>query len=101
MIHRVTPELDAGPAVTYCTFSLRGEKFDRLWKKMEEKLKTRKLNKIQQEEGEREPLFLAIREEQKKRELPLILATLELFARGEIDPEKIKPPLYVDLGKLK
>lgn len=101
MIHRVTPELDAGPAVTYCTFSLRGAGFDPLWRKMEEKLRTRKLGQIQREEGEGEPLFLAIREEQKKRELPLILATLGLFARGEINPEEIKSPLYVDLRKLK
>jgi len=101
MIHRVTPELDAGPAVTYCTFSLKGEGFDHLWEKMEVKLKTRNLSQIQQEEGEKEPLFLAIREEQKKREIPLILTTLKLFTRGEIDPEKIKSPFYINLGKVK
>lgn len=101
MIHRVTPELDAGPAVTYCTFPLRGGKFDSLWERMEKKLNTRSLSEIKRKEGEREPLFKAIREEQKKREFPLILATLRLFASGQIDPENIRAPHSVDLESIK
>src|SRR4030042_5407098 len=32
MMHLVTPELDEGPAVTYSTFSIRGQPFDRYWR---------------------------------------------------------------------
>ena len=31
MMHLVTPELDKGPPVTYCTFPIRGEPFDKYW----------------------------------------------------------------------
>ena len=96
MIHKVTPELDAGPSITYCKFSLRGEKFDPLWKKIEEKLKNKSLKEIKREEGEKEPLFAAIREEQKKREIPFILNTLKLLAERKIDVYKIKNPVLID-----
>jgi len=94
MIHLVTPELDTGPPLTYCTFSLRGEKFDSLWIKMEKKLKKKSLKEIQREEGEEEPLFREIRKEELAREFPLIIYTLEALSRGAIDLEKrpfIKP----------
>jgi phosphoribosylglycinamide formyltransferase-1 len=32
MMHLVTPRLDEGPPVAYCTFSIRGEPFDRYWR---------------------------------------------------------------------
>ena len=31
MMHMVTPKLDKGPPVAYCTFQIRGEPFDRYW----------------------------------------------------------------------
>ncbi len=34
MMHLVTPELDKGPPVTYCTFSIKGKSFDRYWNKI-------------------------------------------------------------------
>lgn len=97
MIHRVTTELDAGPAVTYCRFSLKGEVFNCLWERMEHKLKSKNLAQIQHQEEEREPLFRAIREEQKKREIPLIIATLHLLAEGRLNMENLKQPLLVEL----
>ncbi len=88
MIHLVTPELDAGHPLTYCTFPLRGGKFDSLWVKMEEKLKKKSLKEIQKEEGEEEPLFREIRKKELKREFPLIIYTLEALSGGAIDLEK-------------
>ncbi|MDP3879883.1 MAG: formyltransferase family protein, partial [Dehalococcoidales bacterium] len=35
MMHLVTPELDRGPAVAYCTFPIRGEPFDKYWQEIE------------------------------------------------------------------
>jgi len=84
MMHLVTPELDAGPPLTYCTFPLRGENFEPLWGKMEEKLKKKSLKEIEAEEGENEPLFKEIRKEGVKRELPLIIWTLKDFSEGKI-----------------
>ena len=34
MMHLVTPELDKGPPVAYCTYSIRGEPFDRYWREL-------------------------------------------------------------------
>ena len=36
MMHLVTPELDKGPPVAYCTFPISGEPFDRYWQEIEE-----------------------------------------------------------------
>ena len=94
MMHLVTPLLDAGPPLTYCKFSIRGERFNPLWKKMEKKLKDKSLKQIKKEEGENEPLFKAIREQGVKRELPLIVNTLKFLAEGKIklkEMEKTRP----------
>ncbi len=90
MMHLVTPQLDAGPTLTYCSFPLEGDKFDSLWKKMEEKLKRKTLEKIKEEEGEEEPLFKKIRGEGVKRELPLISYTLKAISEEKIKIEKRK-----------
>jgi len=86
MMHLVTPELDRGPAVTFCTYPLRGEMLDPLWNEVEklpwDEVRAR---------GESLPLFRAIREEGLKREFPLIVATLQAFGDGEvrIEGEKV------------
>ncbi len=97
MIHRVTPELDSGPAITFCLFSIRGKRFDPLWDSFEKKLKKQGIEAIKAKEGENEPLFAAIREEQKKREFPLIISTLNLLSQGEINPGKITSPRRIEL----
>jgi len=84
MMHLVTPELDRGPAVTFCRFPIRGEKFDHLWEAFLQKKKEKGLSRIMEEEGEKEPLFALIREEGVKRELPLIVYTIKAFAEGEV-----------------
>jgi len=90
MMHLVTPLLDAGPPLTYCKFSIRGERFNPLWEKMEKKLKDKSLKQIKKEEGEKESLFKAIREEEVKREMPLIVNTLKFLAEGKIKLNEIK-----------
>ena len=87
MMHLVTPELDKGPPVTYCTFSLRGEPFDKYW----EEIETRSLEEVKLREGERNALFSLIRQQELAREFPLIVATLKAFTEGgvKIDAGKI------------
>ncbi len=85
MMHLVTPELDAGPPLTYCTFPVKGGKFDFLWEKLEEKLKRKPLETIKREEGENEPLFKEIRKEGVRRELPLIVHTLKALSDKTIE----------------
>jgi phosphoribosylglycinamide formyltransferase-1 len=69
MMHLVTPELDRGPVVAYCSFPIQGGNFDYLW-------------------GEgavgRGPLFWLIRQEGVRREIPLIVLTLKALAEGRI-----------------
>jgi phosphoribosylglycinamide formyltransferase-1 len=90
MMHHVTEILDRGPAITYCTFPIRGGKFDGLWNDMEEKLKKESLEDIIQKEGENEPLFAEIRKEGVRRELPLIIQTIKEFAEGRVKVEEGK-----------
>jgi len=85
MMHICTEEWDRGAALTYCGFPIRGEGYDALWKDMEEKLKTKTLDQIKEEEGPEEPLFKKIREDGAKRELPLIVSTIRAFADGKVE----------------
>lgn len=84
MIHLVTPELDQGPPLTFCRFSLRGEDFDPLWQDLERKLQVRPLHEVREQEGETNPLFRKIRRHELAREFPLIVTTIGALARGEI-----------------
>jgi len=68
MMHLVTPELDRGPAVSYCLFSLRGKPFDRYW-----------------QEDDRDMLFKLIRRHELAREFPLIISTLKAFGEKQIN----------------
>ena len=79
MMHLVTPELDKGPPVTYCTFPIRGEPFDRYWRKME-KLPS---NSSKRHDG-RNSLFRLIRQQGLAREFPLITSTLKAFSQGKV-----------------
>ncbi len=80
MMHLVTPELDKGPPVAYCTFRIRGEPFDEYW----EEVKGKSVAEIKAEEGGNNPLFKKIRAYGLIREFPLIVATLKAFSQGMI-----------------
>jgi len=85
MMHLVAPELDKGPAVTYCTFSIRGEPFDRYWRE----IRGHTLEQIKKSD-EKNPLFRLIRQYELAREFPLIISTLKAFSQSKIriSPEK-------------
>ena len=79
MMHLVTPELDKGPPVTYCTFPIRGKPFDKYWAEIER----HPLGEIKKQ-GENNPLFKLIRKHGLAREFPLIIATLKAFSQGKV-----------------
>ncbi len=79
MMHLVTPELDMGPPVTYCTFPIRGEPFDKHWKETE-RLSPEEVKR----QGENKPLFRLIRKHGLVREFPLIISTLKAFSQGKV-----------------
>jgi len=80
MMHLATPELDEGPAVTYCTFPIQGGPFDVLWQEVE----GLSLEEIKQGHGEDNALFQEIRRHGYVREAPLILATVRAFSQGKL-----------------
>lgn len=79
-MHVAIPELDAGPTATFCTFSIRGDEFDLLWKAFNGKT----VDQVRQEQGVENALFRKIREYGTARELPLTVATIQAFSRGEV-----------------
>lgn len=85
MMHLITSELDAGPAITYCEYSIYDDFIKPLWDKCEIKHKTKSLQDIQKAEGENEPLFKEIRSRGLEREFPLIVATLRSASLGEFN----------------
>ena len=85
MMHLVTPELDKGPPVTYCTFSIRGKPFDKYW----QEVKGHSLEEIKKQ-GENNPLFKLTRQYGLAREFPLIITTLKAFRQGKVKITKEK-----------
>ncbi len=83
MMHLITPELDAGPAITYCKFGISGDEMRSLWDQWKAKRREKSLEEIQKSEGEDEPLFKETRRRGLMREFPLIVATLKAAASGE------------------
>ncbi len=80
MMHLVTPELDKGPAVAYCTFTIRGKPFDKYWRQIER----HPLTEIRKRQGENNHLFQLIRKHGLAREFPLIIATIRAFSQGKV-----------------
>ena len=83
MMHLVTPELDKGPLVSFCTFSIRGEPFDRYWKEIE----GLSVEEVKRRQGEDNPLFALIRRHGVIREFPLITTTIKAFSEGRVRAE--------------
>lgn len=74
MAIRAIPEVDAGPPVTYCTYSIGDEAMTPLWAEAAA---------VPPGSLEGTRLFRAIRERGAEREAPLVIATLRAFASGE------------------
>jgi phosphoribosylglycinamide formyltransferase-1 len=83
MMHLVTPELDRGPVITYCTYPIRGEPFDKYWREVD----SCSVADIKEEQGDNNALFQLIRRHGLAREFPLIVSTLRAFGRGEVKIE--------------
>jgi phosphoribosylglycinamide formyltransferase-1 len=81
MMHLATPELDEGPAVTYCKYSIRGRDFDELWSEVGGRL----VADVKAQEGEANRLFAEIRRHGVAREIPLVIETLRAFAEGHVN----------------
>jgi folate-dependent phosphoribosylglycinamide formyltransferase PurN len=80
MMHLVTPELDSGPVVSYCTFPIAGALFDSFWHEIE----GQSIDEIKRQQDENNSLFKLIRQHGLKREFPLILATMKAFSQGRM-----------------
>jgi phosphoribosylglycinamide formyltransferase-1 len=78
MMHLVTPELDRGPVISYCTYALRSGALSSYWH-----------NPVQPNDpakgyDEGDPLFDAIRREGLKREFPLVIFTMKALSEGRV-----------------
>jgi folate-dependent phosphoribosylglycinamide formyltransferase PurN len=78
MVHLATEELDRGPVVGYCTYSLRGPVFDPLW----EAIGSRSVAQLRETEGEGNALFRTIRRHGVVREPVLVIEVLRALAGG-------------------
>ncbi len=74
-----TTELDRGPPLTYCRYSLRGGEIDELWRG-----ETARPIEETRTEGESNALFQAIRERGVAREVHLVVETLRALAEGRV-----------------
>ena len=79
MFHVATQELDSGPALTYCSFPIRGGQFERLWRQVGDW----GIGEVKAQ-GEEQPLFKLIRQEGARREGPLLLATLNALVESSV-----------------
>jgi hypothetical protein len=84
MMHLVSPELDEGPPVAYCTLSIRGEPFNKYW----QEIKGHPVGEIKKTQGENNRLFRLIRKYGLAREFPLIISTLKAFSQGKVKIEE-------------
>ena len=78
-IHVATKVLDDGAPISYCTYPIRGPEFDDLWAEIE----AVPIGKLMSE-GEKQPLFNAIRRHGAMREAPLLIETLRSLASGRV-----------------
>jgi folate-dependent phosphoribosylglycinamide formyltransferase PurN len=93
MVHVVTEEVDGGPRLSYCRFSLRGPHFDPLWDEVD----GRAIAELKENPGEELPLFAEIRQMGLLRERPLTVETLKAIASGRIDLSDTSSLVPLDL----
>ena len=84
MIHLVTKEVDRGPPIAFCRFSIRGPAFDALWEEMEGRRNGKSVDTTASRDAETNPLFAVIRREGVKREPPLLIRTIKSVAEGSV-----------------
>lgn len=87
MIHLVTKELDRGPVLSFFSIGIRGGAFDPLWEEVE------------RGSGE-DALFRLIRQEEERREVPLLVLTLKALSEGRVRIEGGRViPSAIDLSR--
>lgn len=79
MVHLAIAEVDAGPVVVYCRYSIRGSQFEPLWEEIEPRI-----DLMDDDALEAAPLFRAIRDEGLRHESPFLMAALTEFASGRL-----------------
>jgi len=87
MLHRVTPEVDRGPVVSYCRYGLHGPELDPLWASMPSCVEERVALIGTQRALKRDathPLFHALRTAGLAREMPLMLETVRAVAENRL-----------------
>lgn len=84
MVHLATENVDQGPPITYCSFPINAKLSDAHWEDVEK----RSVEIVRQSQGDDYPLFQLIRQEQMRRERPLLIATLNAFATGRLRLEQ-------------
>lgn len=84
-IFKAVPEVDAGPPLAYCTYSLRDAAIAPLW----EAIADLPVERLREEEGEALPLFMEIRLRGAMREPPLLIETLRALAERGGDPRPL------------
>ncbi len=94
MIHIATPDLDRGPAIATCSFSLRDEEFAELWSEVA----ASDVRVLRDRGDESQPLFQAIRAEGVRRERHFAVETLKAISDGELVVEDFlrepdRPPM--------
>ncbi len=84
MVHLATEDLDRGPVISYTSFSLETEEFLPLWERLENDLKIKSIAELRRESERTYPLFVKIREEEAKREIPLLIETIKAISENRI-----------------
>jgi phosphoribosylglycinamide formyltransferase-1 len=79
-IFRAIPELDAGPPISFCTYSLRDAGIEPLWRTA----RSLEISDLRARGGEQLPLFRELRLRGTSRETPLLLSTLGALAAGRV-----------------
>ena len=80
MIHIATEDLDRGPPASYVSFPIHGQGYDELWAEVA----GQDVDALKEHHGEELPLLQHIRTEGLRRERPLLLETLKVFASGRL-----------------
>jgi phosphoribosylglycinamide formyltransferase-1 len=94
MVHLCQPDSDKGPAVAFCSFSLLAPEYVRLWTDMDQRHGSSSFDLLSKEEMENEELFLRLRKDGERRELPLLTYAIKMFADGLVTVRNGK--LYED-----
>jgi phosphoribosylglycinamide formyltransferase-1 len=87
MLHRVTPEVDRGPIVSWCRYPLRTPELAQLWAQLPAAGDARHALVADERVRRREsghPLFHAVRAAGFARETPLMLQTVRAVAEGQL-----------------